>query len=78
MDSAACGRNYQALANVGRALRSLKTIDLKVRPIHHRTADRVRTHIFLRSHHNARSDVHKTMTLTVNCAILTELQASRD
>lgn len=47
MDAAACVRNYKALANVERAFRSLKTIDLKVRPIHHRTADRVRTHIFL-------------------------------
>ena len=47
MDSADCVRNYKSLANVERALRSLKTIDLKVRPIHHRTADRVRAHIFL-------------------------------
>jgi hypothetical protein len=31
-------RNYKALANVERAFRSLKTVDLKVRPIHHRTA----------------------------------------
>ena len=30
-----------------RAFRSLKTVDLKVRPIHHRLADRVRSHIFL-------------------------------
>ena len=47
MDAAECVRNYKALANVERAFRSLKTIDLKVRPIHHRTADRVRAHIFL-------------------------------
>ena len=47
MDSAACVRNYKALANVERGFRSLKTIDLKVRPIHHRSADRVRAHIFL-------------------------------
>jgi hypothetical protein len=47
MDAPACVRNYKALANVERAFRSLKTIDLKVRPIHHRTADRVRAHIFL-------------------------------
>ena len=47
MNSADCVRNYKALANVERAFRSLKTIDLKVRPIHHRTADRVRAHIFL-------------------------------
>jgi hypothetical protein len=47
MDSADCVRNYKALANVERAFRSLKTVDLKVRPIHHRTADRVRAHILL-------------------------------
>jgi transposase len=47
MDSADCVRHYKSLANVERAFRSLKTIDLKVRPIHHRTADRVRAHIFL-------------------------------
>jgi len=47
MDAPQCVRNYKGLANVERAFRSLKTIDLKVRPIHHRTADRVRSHIFL-------------------------------
>jgi hypothetical protein len=47
MDSAECVRNYKALANVERAFRSLKTVDLKVRTIHHRTADRVRAHILL-------------------------------
>ena len=47
MDAADCVRHYKALANVERAFRSLKTIDLKVRPIHHRLADRVRAHIFL-------------------------------
>ena len=47
MDAAECVRSYKALANVERAFRSLKTVDLKVRPIHHRTADRVRAHILL-------------------------------
>jgi transposase len=47
MDSAECVRRYKSLAQVERAFRSLKTIDLKVRPIHHRLADRVRAHIFL-------------------------------
>jgi len=47
MEAADCVRNYKALANVERAFRSLKTVDLKVRPIHHRTADRVRAHILL-------------------------------
>jgi len=40
-------RNYKALAQVERAFRSLKTIDLHVRPIRHRLEDRVRAHIFL-------------------------------
>jgi len=40
-------RNYKKLSQVERAFRSLKTIDLHVRPIHHRVADRVRSHIFL-------------------------------
>jgi len=47
MDASQCVRNYKSLANVERAFRSLKTLDLKVRPIHHRTAERVRAHIFL-------------------------------
>ncbi len=47
MDAPECVRSYKSLANVERAFRSIKTIDLKVRPIHHRLADRVRAHIFL-------------------------------
>lgn len=47
MDSADCVRSYKLLANAERAFRSLKTIDLQIRPIHHRLADRVRAHIFL-------------------------------
>jgi hypothetical protein len=47
MDAADCVRNYKSLANVERAFRTMKTIDLKVRPIHHRLAQRVRAHIFL-------------------------------
>jgi len=47
MDASTCVRSYKSLANVERAFRSIKTIDLKVRPIHHRLADRVRAHIFL-------------------------------
>lgn len=39
--------NQYKVANVERAFRSLKTVDLKVRPIHHRTAGRVRAHILL-------------------------------
>jgi transposase len=40
-------RSYKRLALVERAFRCLKGIDLLVRPIHHRTADRVRAHILL-------------------------------
>jgi transposase len=38
---------YKSLSSVERAFRSFKTVDLKVRPIHHHLADRVRSHIFL-------------------------------
>jgi transposase len=47
MDAPECVRNYKSLAQVERAFRSLKTVDLKVRPIHHRKPERVRAHIFL-------------------------------
>jgi len=39
--------SYKSLSGVERAFRSLKTVDLQVRPIHHRLPDRVRTHILL-------------------------------
>jgi transposase len=47
MSAADTVRNYKALADVERAFRCLKTVDLKVRPIHHWLEDRVRAHIFL-------------------------------
>src|SRR5690606_29540944 len=37
-------RSYKALSDVERAFRSLKTVDLKVRPIYHRLETRVRAH----------------------------------
>jgi transposase len=40
-------RSYKRLALVEQAFRCLKGIDLLVRPIHHRTAERVRAHILL-------------------------------
>ena len=40
-------RSYKGLCEVERAFRSLKTVDLKIRPIHHRLEDRVRAHILL-------------------------------
>ena len=47
MDAPTCVRTYKSLAQVERAFRSLKTMDLKVRPIHHHLEKRVRAHIFL-------------------------------
>ncbi len=47
MTSAEAVRSYKALAEVERAFRSMKTIDLRVRPIHHWLETRVRAHIFL-------------------------------
>ncbi len=38
---------YKSLARVEWAFRSLKTMDLEIRPIHHRLSDRVKAHVFL-------------------------------
>jgi hypothetical protein len=40
-------RAYKALSEVERAFRSYKTVDLRVRPIYHYLADRVRAHVLL-------------------------------
>ena len=40
-------RSYKLLAGVERAFKALKSVDLQVRPVHHRLADRVRAHIFI-------------------------------
>ena len=40
-------RSYKGLAQVERAFRTLKGMELRIRPIHHRTEARVRAHIFL-------------------------------
>jgi Transposase DDE domain len=47
LDAAATVKAYKQLAQAERAFRSLKTVDIEVRPIHHRRADRVRAHVFL-------------------------------
>jgi len=47
MSSDEAVRSYKGLTEVERAFRSLKTVDLKVRPIRHRLEDRVRAHILL-------------------------------
>jgi hypothetical protein len=38
---------YKDLSHVEQAFRSIKTVDLKVRPIHHHLEKRVRAHVFL-------------------------------
>jgi transposase len=40
-------RSYKSLSQVERAFRSIKTVDLKVRPIRHHLEKRVQAHIFL-------------------------------
>jgi hypothetical protein len=40
-------RTYKDLSTVERTFRSLKTVDLKVRPIFHWLDDRIRAHVFL-------------------------------
>jgi hypothetical protein len=47
LDAGATVLAYKSLARVERAFRSLKSIDLEVRPVHHRLAGRVRAHVFL-------------------------------
>lgn len=47
LETAAVVRSYKSLSQVERAFRSLKTLDLHVRPIHHYTEPRVRAHVFL-------------------------------
>jgi Transposase DDE domain len=47
LDSGAVVSSYKALAQVERAFRAFNT-DLGIRPIRHRTEDRVRAHVFLR------------------------------
>jgi len=39
--------SYKRLAQVERAFRSIKTVDLKLRPIYHHLAGRVRAHVFI-------------------------------
>jgi len=47
LDDEATVRAYKSLAQVERAFRSLKTVDLQIRPLFHRLAPRVRAHVFL-------------------------------
>ena len=47
LDAEAVVSAYKDLQQVEHAFRSYKSVDLHVRPIHHRTENRVRAHIFL-------------------------------
>jgi len=47
LDAHGTVRAYKRLSTVERAFRSLKTVDLKVRPVFHRTPERVRAHVLL-------------------------------
>jgi hypothetical protein len=46
-DAASTVRAYKNLAVVERAFRSIKTVDLELRPVYHWTAPRVRAHVLL-------------------------------
>jgi hypothetical protein len=47
LDAAAAVAAYKSLAHVERAFRSMKTMDLHVRPVFHYNTERVRAHVFL-------------------------------
>ena len=47
LDANAAVAAYKSLANVERAFRSMKTVDLNVRPVFHYSEQRVRAHVFL-------------------------------
>jgi transposase len=47
MDGNAAVAAYKSLSRVERAFRSIKTVDLQVRPVFHYSTERVRAHVFL-------------------------------
>jgi hypothetical protein len=47
MSASEAVERYKDLGAVEQAFRCMKTLDLKVRPIHHRLEGRVRAHVFL-------------------------------
>ena len=47
MEAANVVATYKSLARVERDFRSIKSIDLDLRPIHHWTETRVRAHVFI-------------------------------
>ena len=47
LDGPAAVAAYKSLANVERAFRSMKTVELNVRPVFHYSEQRMRAHVFL-------------------------------
>ena len=47
MAAAECVKNYKRLREVERAFRSIRTISLQVRPVHHRTDEQIEAHNIL-------------------------------
>jgi hypothetical protein len=47
LDAPSVVRSYKLLSRVERAFRSFKAVDIAIRPIHHWTEGRVRSHVFL-------------------------------
>lgn len=47
MDTDTVVSTYKSLSQVERAFRSLKTVDLHIRPIYHSNDDRIKAHVFL-------------------------------
>ena len=58
LDAARTGQAYEDPSRAERAFRSMKTVDLDIRPVPHWTADRVRA--------NSHSDPEPIRTLTSN------------
>lgn len=47
MDANRVVQTYKSLSRVERAFRSMKTVDLQLRPIYHHKDDRIRSHVFV-------------------------------
>lgn len=47
MSAEECVAGYHRLTHVEKAFRNLKTVSLEMRPVYHKTDDRIRAHVFL-------------------------------
>jgi transposase len=47
MDTQEVVGSYKALGNIERAFRNMKTVTLEMRPVHHKTDNRIEAHIFI-------------------------------